>query len=153
MYAELGFGATANFWVHRALYERLGGFDERFTAQTHDYDFGRRVVAAGGRIRYDATVRVLHPPRHSVKQLARKEYRLAMGDIELRRFGTPGAPTVLIWRLGHYYRPWRRVRGVEKIRARGYRVGRLETARLLVLQYICTQLPAVVGSIRGSLRR
>jgi GT2 family glycosyltransferase len=153
MYAEKGFGATANLWVHRPLYERLGGFDERFTAQTHDYDFGRRVVAAGGRVVYGPEVRVTHPPRHTAKQLARKEYRLALGDVELRCFGTPGAPTVLIWRLAHYYRPWAGVRGVETIRSRGYRVGRRETLRLIALQYACTQVPAVVGSIRGSLHR
>jgi GT2 family glycosyltransferase len=54
--------AGANMSFRRELVERLGGFDERYTANAFRWetDFSLRVVRAGYRIRYDPEARVVH---------------------------------------------------------------------------------------------
>jgi GT2 family glycosyltransferase len=54
--------AGANMSFRRELVERLGGFDERYTANAFRWetDFSLRVIRTGGRIRYDPEARVLH---------------------------------------------------------------------------------------------
>jgi len=54
--------AGANMSFRRELVERLGGFDERYTANAFRWetDFSLRVIRAGYRIRYDPEARVLH---------------------------------------------------------------------------------------------
>jgi GT2 family glycosyltransferase len=54
--------AGANMSFRREVVERLGGFDERYTANAFRWetDFSLRVIRAGGRIRYDPEARVLH---------------------------------------------------------------------------------------------
>jgi GT2 family glycosyltransferase len=54
--------AGANMSFRRELVERLGGFDERYTANAFRWetDFSLRVLRAGYRIRYDPEARVLH---------------------------------------------------------------------------------------------
>ena len=54
--------AGANMSFRRALVERLGGFDERYTANAFRWetDFSLRVIRSGLRIRYDPEARVVH---------------------------------------------------------------------------------------------
>jgi GT2 family glycosyltransferase len=54
--------AGANMSFRRELVERLGGFDERYTANAFRWetDFSLRVVRGGHRIRYDPEARVIH---------------------------------------------------------------------------------------------
>ena len=54
--------AGANMSFRRELVDRLGGFDERYTANAFRWetDFSLRVLRAGYRIRYDPEARVLH---------------------------------------------------------------------------------------------
>ena len=54
--------AGANMSFRRELVERLGGFDERYTANAFRWetDFSLRVIRSGYRIRYDPEARVLH---------------------------------------------------------------------------------------------
>jgi GT2 family glycosyltransferase len=54
--------AGANMSFPRSLVERLGGFDERYTANAFRWetDFSLRVIRAGYRIRYDPEARVVH---------------------------------------------------------------------------------------------
>jgi GT2 family glycosyltransferase len=54
--------AGANMSFRRELVERLGGFDERYTANAFRWetDFSLRVIRAGYRIRYDPEARVVH---------------------------------------------------------------------------------------------
>jgi GT2 family glycosyltransferase len=53
---------AANMSIRRELVERLGGFDERFTANAFRWetDFSVRLIRAGYRIRYDPEARVVH---------------------------------------------------------------------------------------------
>jgi GT2 family glycosyltransferase len=54
--------AGANMSFRRELVERLGGFDERYTANAFRWetDFSVRVIRSGYRIRYDPDARVVH---------------------------------------------------------------------------------------------
>jgi GT2 family glycosyltransferase len=54
--------AGANMSFRRELVERLGGFDERYTANAFRWetDFSVRVIRSGARIRYDPEARVVH---------------------------------------------------------------------------------------------
>lgn len=54
--------AGANMSFRRVVIERLGGFDERYTANAFRWetDFSVRVLRAGLRIRYDPEARVVH---------------------------------------------------------------------------------------------
>lgn len=59
---ELGVGETANLFVRRELFERVGGFDPRFPSHG-DYDFVERCVKSGARLAYSADAVVWHPTR------------------------------------------------------------------------------------------
>lgn len=152
-YVSCGYFATANLWMRRELFDRIGGFDERFTAQSHDSDLGARIAEAGLRVIYAADLVVEHPPRSRPRQLARKEYRLAMGDVQLRAFSVGARRSQqLHWMLPGYYRPWARIWGAKRIEARGYRLGFVRRVGLLAIQYSCVQLPAVAGSVKATVR-
>ena len=59
---RIGNAETANLFVHRELFERVGGFDE--TIPEHgDFDFARRCVAAGAQLMYAPDVKLWHPTR------------------------------------------------------------------------------------------
>ena len=53
---------AANMSLRRELVERLGGFDERYSANAFRWetDFSVRLIRAGYRIRYDPAARVVH---------------------------------------------------------------------------------------------
>ena len=50
----------AFYLVRRAVFESLGGFDERFFVYLEDLDFSRRALQAGYRIRYLSAARAYH---------------------------------------------------------------------------------------------
>jgi GT2 family glycosyltransferase len=152
-YVDSGFAATANLWLRRTLIDRVGLFDERFKAQAHDTDFGARLEASGAALRYERSLVVEHPPRSRARQLARKEYRLAIGDVELRAFSVGARKRQeLRWTRAGYYRPWGRVWGAQLIEDHGYRLGFRRRATLIAVQYACLQLPAIAGSMVGTVR-
>lgn len=63
--------AGACFLFRRADWERLGGFDERFYPVWYeDVDFCQRLLAAGGTIWFEPSVRVLHHGGHSVQNIS-----------------------------------------------------------------------------------
>jgi len=63
---EIGNAETANLFVSRKLFDRLGGFDE--TIPEHgDFDFARRSLAAGAQLVYAPDALVWHPTRDDRK--------------------------------------------------------------------------------------
>jgi GT2 family glycosyltransferase len=61
---------TANLFVRRELYDRVGGLDD--TIPEHgDFDFAERIVAAGGRLVYAPRARVVHPTRDTPRPFLR----------------------------------------------------------------------------------
>jgi glycosyltransferase involved in cell wall biosynthesis len=53
---------TANLFVHREVYERLGGFDDSIP-EHGDFDFALRAVASGARLVYAPEAVAWHPTR------------------------------------------------------------------------------------------
>lgn len=78
-YAAEGWGATANLFVHRSVFDEHGLFDA--TRRTGgDTEFGRRVTGRDGRIAYGEGAVVVHPARRTFREFVEKELRLARGS-------------------------------------------------------------------------
>lgn len=66
-----GRAVTANLFVRREWFERVGGFDETLP-NTGDYDFVSRCVARGARLIFVRDAVVSHPTRDSARSFLRK---------------------------------------------------------------------------------
>jgi hypothetical protein len=114
--------------VRRAAFDAVGLFDPALRSGG-DAEWGARATAAGFRIGYRDEVRVLHPPRRTLRAVTRKAVRVTRGVEELaaaRGDADPLARTLLD-RLG------RPVRELPLLR-------RAPRARFLpVLAVACTQ--------------
>jgi GT2 family glycosyltransferase len=72
---------TANLFVSREHFWRLGGFDESFEeASGEDWEWAGRARAAGTTIRYSPAAKVLHPALRTVADLRKKLRRVARGN-------------------------------------------------------------------------
>lgn len=74
---EEGLIATANMAVHRADFELVGRFEERFSGG--DFDWSKRARAKGLETAYFPDALVYHPTRKSFKETLQKEKRIAYG--------------------------------------------------------------------------
>ena len=70
---KLGFGVTANMFVPRGVFDRVGGFRPE---GPDDLEWGQRATAAGYRWRYRPKVVVAHPARRDWAELTQKWRRL-----------------------------------------------------------------------------
>jgi len=77
-YATLGFGVTANLFVTRKIYTRVGGFDPTLYSGG-DQRFCQLAAQSGARFRYTGNALVLHPARKHYEELFRKTVRVARG--------------------------------------------------------------------------
>ena len=77
-YAESGHLAGGNLWVHRRVFDDVGGFDGSLWSGG-DTDLGKRATAQGYEIAYAEDLVVTH--KHYVRPLglARKTFRLGFG--------------------------------------------------------------------------
>lgn len=76
-----GNAETANLFLRRELFDRVGGFDD--TISEHgDFDFAERCVAAGKRIEYAEDVVVWHPVRNRARPLLRALWVYSRGYAE-----------------------------------------------------------------------
>ena len=80
IYAQQGYGATANVFTWRWMFDKVGAFEE--VQSLGDRDFGLRVRAAGFSVVYSSSARVLHPAR-SLDALISKIRRTAKCKIYL----------------------------------------------------------------------
>lgn len=78
---EFGFGATANVFVNRHVFESAGGFVETLMSGG-DHDFGARLDAAGHPILYCAGAVVRHPARRTWSELYAKTVRTTKGRLQ-----------------------------------------------------------------------
>jgi GT2 family glycosyltransferase len=78
------FGATANLFTRREVFDRVGPFDVRLRS-LGDREWGHRVRQAGFSIRYAEAACTRHPARQSVGQLLRRARRMAGGYFEIAR--------------------------------------------------------------------
>jgi hypothetical protein len=83
--------ATANFWIGRALFDRLGGFDERIPIPGEDYDLCARLYQAGEQVLFDPALIVRHIHGGSLRSMWRrvKAYGHAHGHL-YATYGQPG---------------------------------------------------------------
>jgi glycosyltransferase involved in cell wall biosynthesis len=70
--------ATANWLSPAEIVRQFGGFDTRFKSGG-DWNLSRAIKQAGYTIVYEPRMRVKHPPRGSVEEIARKRRRVAGG--------------------------------------------------------------------------
>ena len=75
---RIGLAETANLFVRRDLFDRLGGLDGSI-AEYGDYEFAERAVAAGVRLSYGPDAIVWHPTRDSGKPLLRALWKYNRG--------------------------------------------------------------------------
>lgn len=71
----VGRAATANLFVRREVFERVGGFDESLP-NTSDFDFVRRCVEAGAALDFEPRAVVAHPTRNRARELLVKLWRV-----------------------------------------------------------------------------
>ncbi|MCW2986142.1 MAG: glycosyltransferase [Conexibacter sp.] len=148
-----GYGATANLWARRDVLDALGGFDARFLAQGHDRDFGERALEAGIVMAYAEDVTLEHPARSRARDIAKVSYRLGRGAPELRNHSVGRLTTLKpFWRQSRYYRPWRTIWGLPRVREHGYSPTLAQRLQMRAITYTCIQLPLVAGSIAGEKR-
>ncbi len=70
---KVGFSVTANMFVSRAIFEKVGGFR---AGVSEDVDWGQRAVALGYRWRYAPDAAMAHPARRDWADLTRKWRRV-----------------------------------------------------------------------------
>ncbi len=89
-YVREGFGATANLFVRREVFDAVGPFDARLRSGG-DYEHGRRATRAGFPIALAEDAVVVHPCRSTYGELFRKAERVGFGVGQLMRIDGTGA--------------------------------------------------------------
>jgi glycosyltransferase involved in cell wall biosynthesis len=144
-YVQEGFGATANLFVQRPVFDSVGGFNEQLKSGG-DYEFGLRCSEAGIPIQYADDVVVRHPARGSMRELLAKGERVGFGTGQLiRRRG------ITMSRLAaRVLDRFALVRGRAAAERRVSAVGRKRTL-LVTGVHLLVLLATVTGGLRGFL--
>ncbi len=140
-----GHFATANVWLTREALARAGRFDETIEWGCFDTEYGFRLGRAGFRPRYAPEVVVHHPPRPSLRALAKKARRVGRGRAQI------GAPPMLSSPRGLL--PSRSLRGKERLARLGVEVGPGEELRVSLAQYFSVHLPMLLAETAEARRR
>ena len=135
--------ATANLFVRRELFDRMGRFDTSFP-NGGDYDFVSRSVAAGARLVFEPGAAIWHPTNEDAKPFLRKLWAQTRynGARTGRRGGGPGVRTAGFWLppLGmlHARRTMHPSLGLNLTRLEGYgvRPTRSERTRAVLAMYV-----------------
>lgn len=77
-----GLAATANLFVHRSVFDRIGTFDASFKS-CGDCEWSFRCEAAGIRLSYADEARIVHPTRSSLGEFVRRRRRITGGYHQL----------------------------------------------------------------------
>jgi glycosyltransferase involved in cell wall biosynthesis len=83
-YVQEGYAMTANLYVRRDVFVRVGGFDESLR-RGEDVDFVQRCTATGARLVFTADAVVEHPARQSTRLALRKIWANARWDATRKR--------------------------------------------------------------------
>lgn len=75
---RVGVAETANLFIRRDLYDRMGGIDGSI-AEYGDYDFVERCVAGGASLTYGPEAVVTHPTRDSARSVLRALWKYNRG--------------------------------------------------------------------------
>jgi len=74
-YVGSGTSVTANLFTYKAVFEKVGFFDEKLLSGG-DYDWGTKANKKGFKIDYVEDVLVKHPARGTIRELVKKERRV-----------------------------------------------------------------------------
>lgn len=80
---QFHFGVTANLFACREVFRTVGDFNTSILSGT-DMEWGSRVFAAGYKQFYSPEVCVVHPARHGLKELLKKQRRVVGGVHQLQ---------------------------------------------------------------------
>lgn len=138
-----GTAETANLFLRRELYDRVGGFDDSLP-EHGDFDFVQRCVADGAALSYAAEAIVWHPTRVSAKSFLRAVwiYNRWYAAREARAGRTPEALRLRSWvplvQPVRARRRWRLSVGPDRrwLGANGVRPSRRESLVALPLIYV-----------------
>lgn len=84
-YLESGhYGATANLFAYRELFDQVGLFNAELKSGG-DKEWGERVFAAGYQQAYSKDALVLHPARYLARDIRKKTVRVVKGHCEIER--------------------------------------------------------------------
>ncbi|WP_366657475.1 glycosyltransferase [Fodinicurvata sp. EGI_FJ10296] len=101
-----GGGVTANLFVRRSVFGKVGVFDDSYFSGG-DSEWNKRATAAGYSIGYAADAVVMHPCRRSVHELNKKTRRVAGAKLSRRQvrtyinWRTFVPPVILLKRINH----------------------------------------------------
>lgn len=148
---RLGFAATANLFVRRAVFDEVGRFNARLVSGG-DVELVRRATAAGFRLAYAPDATVSHAPRRA-GELARKSYRVGFGTGQMPAVASgPSRAWPRLWRRPSAYRPRHGLPGVKRLSANGVELGRRRLLALDLVHYGLVQLPMIAGSVAATVR-
>ena len=80
------YGATANVFTFKNVFETVGFFDAALQSGG-DFEWGQRVYQAGYQVTYAEHARISHPARYSFQDLKRKNCRVVKGHHRLMKQG------------------------------------------------------------------
>ena len=83
---KAGFGATANLFVRKMMFDRYGLFLSELQSGG-DYEFGRRLTKSGEELLYAERAIIYHPARSTFRVKLSKSKRVAEGQKMLARMG------------------------------------------------------------------
>lgn len=151
-----GRAMTANLFVRRELFERLGGFDSSLPSGG-DFDFVARSLEDGARLAYSAEAVVRHPTCDDARSFLRKVwFRDRWITVRKRRGGTPlrlaGYLSLIplagpLWARRRLGRPL----GLDRARlqAGGMTVGLRDDLRASFLLYLFLPYFSALAQLRG----
>lgn len=84
LYAEQGFGATANLFVKRKVINEIGLFKSHLISGG-DWEFGTRATGRGFKICFLESATVYHPARSTFTAILKKAKRVAIGQMQLEQ--------------------------------------------------------------------
>ena len=152
---RMGRAATANLFVRRDLFERIGPFDGSLPSGG-DYDFVERAVAAGARLRFAPEVVVEHPTcDRAVPFLRRMSWRIRWYTARNRRQRRARASELIpfvpivgaIWDRRQRRLPLRLDRS--RIESSGVEPGLSQEIAALSIAYLLFPLVRIAAGIRG----
>jgi glycosyltransferase involved in cell wall biosynthesis len=138
-----GLAETANLFVRRELFDRVGGFEDE-VPEYGDFDFVERTVAAGARLVYDEGPVVWHPTRNQGRPFLRATwiYNRGYAEREGREGRLPEGLKLRSWvPLVQPLRArlrWGRSVGPDRswLETNGIRPRRAETIKALPIMYL-----------------
>ena len=151
-----GNAETANLFVRRDVFERVGGFDPSLP-EHGDFDFAKRCVAAGARLVYGAEAIARHPTRNRARPFLRMMWEMNRWYAvrESRAGRKPIALKLREWIPIVYAirarRRWGRSLGLDRrwLAENGVRPTAREQLQALPLLYILLPYERCIGQLSG----